>query len=256
MITIMKQVVKKLFNLFGFDIARPTKAHTPQSLFHAPYYLRHNQTRQEHLASLGLGISGQAVLEVGAGIGDHTGFFIDRNCQVVISEARDENLKILRQRYPDLRVSRLDLDNPPIDFNESFDIVYCYGLLYHLKNPSRAIEFMARCCRKMLLLETRVSFGDDELLNPCPEDKSLSTDSVSGTGCRPTRIWVYNQLKQYFPHVYLPTTQPYHEEFPLDWSSPSSHKSDIQRAIFIAAKEIIINDCLTEQMPLIQKRSS
>ena len=87
-------------------------------------YQRHNQRRLEHLASLGLNIGGLTVLEVGAGIGDHTSFFIDRGCKVVSSDARQENIKILRSRYPDIRVLRLDLDNPPRTLSEVFDIVY------------------------------------------------------------------------------------------------------------------------------------
>jgi len=40
--------------------------------FHSVGYLRHNARRLEHLNSLGLDISGRSVLELGAGIGDHT----------------------------------------------------------------------------------------------------------------------------------------------------------------------------------------
>src|SRR5206468_54997 len=133
-------------------------------------YQRHNQRRQEHLASLGLSINGSTVLEVGTGIGDHTSFFIDRGCQVVSTEAREGNLEILRSRYPNIKVRRFDCDDPASDFKELFDIVYCYGTLYHLKEPAKAIEFMSRCCQKMFLLETCVSFGEGDLLNLCMED--------------------------------------------------------------------------------------
>lgn len=250
----VKHLIRKLFNLCGFDILWLRGQRTPESAFLNAHYLRHNQRRQEHLASLRLNISGSSVLEVGAGIGDHTTFFIDRNCHIVVSEGREENLKILRARYPDLKILALDLDNPPETLNENFDILYCYGLLYHLKNPGKAIEFMAACCRKTLLLETCVSFGNEESLNPCQEDILSPTQSLVGKGCRPTRKWVYNTLKQWFDYVYLPITQPFHEEFPIDWSSPSRHKSRFQRAIFIASKEKIINDMLTEEIPMTQKR--
>jgi SAM-dependent methyltransferase len=248
--------MRKLFNLYGFDIIRLESGPRPENCFHSVEYWRHNQRRQEHLASLRLDIAGSTVLEVGAGIGDHTNFFINRNCQVVTSEAREENLIILRQRYPGLRVLQLDLDNPPKTFSEVFDIIYCYGLLYHLNNPSRAIEFMANCCKKMLLLCTCVSFGNDNLVNLCLENKLDVTQSVAGMGCRPTRKWIYNQLKQYFNYVYLPITQPCHEEFPIDWSSPSSHKSNFARAVFIASREKINNEFLTEEIPMRQKGSS
>ena len=225
-----------------------------KDVFLSYHYQRHNQRRLEHLAGLGLNIAGSTVLEVGAGIGDHTSFFIDRGCQVVTTDARQENIRILRSRYP-VRVLHLDLDDPPETFNELFDIIYCYGLLYHLKNPTNAIEFMSSCCRKMLLLETCVSFGDEDLLNTCIEDALNPTQAISGTGCRPTRRWIYNQLKRHFEFVYLPITQPNYEEFPIDWTSPPHLNKTLTRAVFIASRQKIINKLLVEEIPMKQKRS-
>jgi FkbM family methyltransferase len=226
---------------------------SPIQEFQSFHYQRHNQRRQEHLASLGLNLAGATVLEVGAGIGDHTSFFLDRGCQVVITEARLENLELLGRRYSNLEVRHLDLDNPDPTFNQLFDIVYCYGLLYHLKNPVTAIDFMSRCCQKMLLLETCVSFGDEELINPCVERAENPSQAISGQGCRPTRLWVYNQLKQYFEFVYMPITQPNHEEFPLDWNLPPS-TNILTRSVYIASREPINNPLLIESIPMKQKR--
>ncbi|MEG4231950.1 hypothetical protein QUA40_07545 [Microcoleus sp. Pol11C3] len=58
------------------------------TVFHCDGYLRHNQRKLEHLASLGLDIVGKTVLELGAGIGDHTSFFRDRSCEVIVTEGR------------------------------------------------------------------------------------------------------------------------------------------------------------------------
>lgn len=44
-------------------------------VFHCDEYLRDNQRRLEHLASLGLDIVGKTVLELGAGIGIIQAFF-------------------------------------------------------------------------------------------------------------------------------------------------------------------------------------
>ncbi|MBL7145631.1 MAG: class I SAM-dependent methyltransferase [Phycisphaerae bacterium] len=96
---------------------------SPEKAFLSDYYQLHNQKRLEHLASLGLDISDSTVLEVGAGIGDHTGFFLDRDCQVVSTDARPENLEILRNRYPDLEVRLFDLDClDTATLNETFDV--------------------------------------------------------------------------------------------------------------------------------------
>lgn len=252
MIDLIKILIKKTFNSIGLDIVRISKS--TKDAFLSYHYQRHNQRRLEHLVSLGLNIAGSTVLEVGAGIGDHTSFFIDRNCKIVTSEARQNNIKILLSRYPNLRVLHLDLDNPPEEFDELFDIVYCYGTLYHLKNPVRALEFISRCCRKMLLLETCVSFGEENSPYPCTENAMNPTQSISGRGCRPTRRWVYSQLKRYFKFVYLPITQPNHEEFPIDWTLLPPDKQILTRAIFIASRQKIINKLLVEEIPMKQIR--
>jgi SAM-dependent methyltransferase len=241
--TMIKRVIKKIF---GLNLS-------PKDSFLSFDYQRHNQRRQEHLASLELRVSGSSVLEVGAGIGDHTSFFIDRGCQVVSTDARESNLEILRSRYPDIKVRRLDCDDPGSAFNELFDIVYCYGLLYHLRKPAEAIEFMSRCCKKMLLLETCVSFGEGDLVNLCMEDADNPTQALSGKGCRPTRRWVYNQLSKHFEFVYLPLTQPNHEEFPIDWTVLPSTEI-LTRAVFIASRERLNNKFLVEDIPMQQQR--
>lgn len=232
----------------------PTKA-SPTDVFWSYHYLRHNQRRQEHLAGLGLPIPEAAVLEVGAGIGDHTSFFLDRGCTVVLTEPRRDNVGVLRSRFPELRVVPLDLDAPDSLLDETFDIVYCYGTLYHLHRPAEAIRFMSDRCRKLLLIETCVSLGDGEAINLVPERADDLSQSIHGGGCRPTRKWVYNELKRHFAHVYMPRTQPFHEEFPLDWSSGKAEAaSTLTRSVFIASRRPLDLTSLVEGIPRIQTR--
>lgn len=223
----------------------------PRQAFHSDHYLEHNQRRQEHLESLGLSIRGRSVLEVGGGIGDHTQFFIDRGCPVVTSDGRPENVAILRRRYPDIEVRHLDMDHPPVSPEKTFDIVYCYGLLYHLKYPAEAIRFLAKSCQGMLLLETLVSYGDADDPHLCREDHRSPTQSVSGIGCRPTRRWVMNRLQECFPFAYMPLTQPRHREFPLDWKNPSKGVK-LTRSVFIGSRTPLVNGLLTQEIPMKQ----
>jgi hypothetical protein len=226
----------------------------PGDIFWSTHYLRHNQRRQEHLASLGLPLAGRTVLEVGAGIGDHTSFFLDRDCEVIISEARDQNLEVVRSRYPRLDVRRLDLDTPPAD-PITADIVYCYGTLYHLHRPAAAIRWMTDCAQQMLLIETCVAAGPDEELHPFDEVAANPDNAVSGHGCRPTRGWVRRELRAGFAHVYMPVTQPSHEEFPLDWTRAELADRRLIRAVFIGSHQPLDSQLLTEELPMIQLRA-
>lgn len=220
----------------------------PVAAFHSHHYLRHNARRQEHLASLNIPVAGASVLEVGAGIGDHSNYFIDRGCRLTITEARQQNLKLLRERYPSTDVRHLDLDDPVPLENGPFDVVYCYGTLYHLSRPEAAIDYLGRCCAGMLLLETCVSFGDEVAVNSTPEDGRNPSQAVSGTGCRPTRPWVIRELKRHFEFVYLPRSQPNHEEFPVDWTCPDRHSAPLSRAVFVASRTPIDNPTLTDEL--------
>jgi hypothetical protein len=191
------------------------------------------------------------VLEVGAGIGDHSSFFIERDCRVCITEARHENLEALRLRFPDQIIRHLDLEQPDITFEDVFDIVYCYGVLYHLRTPSEALGYLASRCRDIMLIETCVSYGEEEAINLVSEDANSVTQSVSGIGCRPTRPWVFKELRRHFDWVYMPVTQPRHSEFPLDWSRRSR---GLMRSVFVASRQELKSELLLPDVPRQQMR--
>src|SRR5207249_7328946 len=103
-----------------------------------------NKARLDHLASLQLPIDGKSVLEVGAGIGMLTGFFEDRGCKVLSTDARSENVAEIKRRHPARQVATLDLERPEdIARFDRFDIVFCYGTLYHLAAPEPALEALS-----------------------------------------------------------------------------------------------------------------
>lgn len=223
-----------------------------RNVFHSETYLRHNQSRLGHLATLGLDLSAKSVLEVGAGIGDHTGFYLERGCRVTVTDARPENLAIIRRRFAGnamVEVQLLDLDDPR-SLSGTFDVVHCYGLLYHLRQPAQALPFLAAHCGSILLLETCVSRGDEIAVNPVAEPFHVYSQAFYGTGCRPTRPWVWSSLKEHMPHVYVSRTQPDHEEFPLDWDAPPENPNSLMRAVFVASrKDLAGNPMLLASLP-------
>lgn len=226
------------------------KPGSPQFDFHSIRYQTMNARRMEHLASLGLPIAGRSVLEVGAGIGDLTGFFVDRGCRVTSTEGRDENLDLLRARWADharVRIEKLGLDPVPTDAPEPHEIVFCYGLLYHLSDPGAALKYLADACTGMLLLETQASFGDHTDHTAWQEDASIASAAVSGNACRPTRPWLLANLSDLFEHVYFARTQPLHNEFPTAWTSAAIPRSP--RLIMVASRTPIENSLLVTQAP-------
>lgn len=230
---------------------------TPQFDFHSIRYQTMNARRLEHLASLQLAISERSVLEVGAGIGDLTGFFADRGCRVTSTEGRDDNLELLRQRWSDherVRVEKLGLDPVPSESFEAHEIVFCYGLLYHLSDPGAALGYLADACTGMLLLETQASFGDHSDHTAWQEDATIASAAVTGKACRPTRPWLTDQLRGLFEHVYFARTQPLHNEFPMAWTPGAIPRSP--RLIMVASRTPIENDLLVTEPPEVYEQQA
>jgi len=138
--------------------------------------------------------------------------------------------------------------------NGMFDVVHCYGLLYHVSDPGRVLDLIDRVAGDLVFLETCVAFGESEAINQVSEPSNNPTQAYSGTGCRPTRAWLFSNLKQRFAHVYTPLTQPNHAEFPVDWNNPADHGAPLQRSIFIASRQPLANAQLSPDLLPVQTR--
>lgn len=247
-------LVNMPFRAVGIELHKREAWRAPEDWFHSWSHLELTARRLEHLASLRLPLRNRTVLEVGAGIGDLSGFFLDRGCRVTITEPRESNLNYIRHRFPDCPMASLDLEKPTDIPGAPFDIVSCFGLLYHLSNPTEALHTLAGQCRELLLLETCVSFGSNRAENIVDENVKSPTQAFSGRGCRPTRRWIFETLARDFAHVFVPRTQPDHAQFPIDWSRPEAHVAPLSRAVFIASRKPISNDQLRTELSDQQER--
>lgn len=223
----------------------------PRRVFHSDEQLRLNARRLEHLAWLGVVRPGKAVLEVGAGLGDLTMFFTSRGGNVTVTEGRPGLVELIRAgqgQVPSKRAAVLDLEKCPAIPILRADIVMCASVLHLISKPAEALAFLRSCAAPtgILLLETPVSAARDESLNPCVESTDRPDGSISGHGCRPTRPWVWNTLKKLYPHVYLPRSQPCHDEFPLDWAG--TIRTPTARAVFVASMAPLNNPRLAGEL--------
>ena len=220
-------------------------------VFLTPEALAINEARLCHLASLGLDLKNKRVLEVGGGIGLHTCFFESQGCDVLFTEARAENLDEAKRRYPHRKTALVNLDaDSDLSHLGRFDVVYCYGTLYHLTNPSNALRRLAAICDGMILLETCVTPGDEEELHPEAEPASVANQAFTGMGCRPTRSWVMSELRRNMGFAYQTVTQPNHHDFEQNWIAPTERK--LYRAVFVGAKTRLTSSQLSENPCLLQ----
>jgi len=216
-----------------------------------------NRARQDHLASLGLNLANQSILEVGAGVGWHTLFFESLGCTILSTDARPENVREHLQRYPHRagRVEVADLTVPAShDRFGQFDVVYCYGTLYHLSNPALCIRDLSKICRRVFLLETCVNPQDNGKINLVREDHRNPNQSFHGLGCHPGRDWCVAELHQHFTFVYLTMTQPDHPEFPLTWPAHLLPGIQNARAVFVASREPLNLPTLSPSLLMQQQR--
>jgi glycosyltransferase involved in cell wall biosynthesis len=88
---------------------------------------------------------GDAVLEVGAGIGNLSGRLMSRRLVYVAAEKDPLHLHALRNRFlrtPNVMVRRIDLESPGdlAGLENSFDTVLCLNVLEYLDSPGDAID--------------------------------------------------------------------------------------------------------------------
>jgi 2-polyprenyl-3-methyl-5-hydroxy-6-metoxy-1,4-benzoquinol methylase len=223
--------------------------------FSSLHYQAHNRARLDHLQSLGLPLSDSRVLELGSGPGDHTGFYVDRRCTVVSVDAREECLDALARRFPGVRTVRCDLNEPgPLRELGSFDIVHCFGILYHLENPEALLQYMGEACTGFAIVETCVNAARTSAVEPVDEIRDDFTQALDGRACRPARQWVFDTLGRFFPFVYHTKTQPDHPEFPIDWSNLAD-APQLVRSVFVASKRPLELPALSSKLLDIQERA-
>ena len=198
-----------------------------------------NRARMSHLESLGLPIAGKTVLDVGSGVGHLAQFFLGAGCRVVCVDAREANIHSLRARYPGLEARVVDVETEPLGDLGRFDVVFCYGLLYHLEDPLSALRNIASVCDGLFLLETIVCDHSEPVLL-LVDESVVSNQALAGLGCRPSPAYVTMALNRIgFPHVYAPRDPPDHPEFRFEWQNDLAHTRDGRnlRCVFVASRE-------------------
>jgi SAM-dependent methyltransferase len=188
-------------------------------LFDQPYYLRINEARWD-VASWTLddlrraGLALTSCLDVGCGPGWFAERLVAAGLQVEGIDGRRELIDEARRRVPSavFHVSNIESDRP-LGNSEPFDLVFCFGLLYHTENPFKVLRNLYALTAKVLLLESMVLPGDDPIYLLHAEGAN-ETQGLTYHALLPTRTALVKMLQVAgFRHVLELSAQVPHEDF-------------------------------------------
>jgi FkbM family methyltransferase len=132
-------------------------------IFDQPHYEALNVSRagaaQEVLLNLKDQLHLETALDVGCGLGHFSESLRSIGFRVTAVDGRRQNVEEASRRHPDIEFHTLDVESPAFLDLGKFDLVFCFGLLYHLENPFRVLRNLHALTSKLLLAESMVYPG-------------------------------------------------------------------------------------------------
>lgn len=127
---------------------------------------------------------GKKMLELGSYQGGITQMFHNLGANITGVEGSKKNLGFAKNKYPHLTFIEGDCDDTTWRYDEKYDIIIHWGLLYHLKTPKESIlNCIAHC--DILCLETLVVDSNLQTCELVDEDNiNLSDQALNGKGSR------------------------------------------------------------------------
>lgn len=191
---------------------------------------RRKEFLQDTLADLIPRYSLRTAMDVGCGVGYFSNVLALMGLNVAAFDGRDENITEARNRYPNITFNRYDIEDIRVSELEPHDFVLCFGLLYHLENPFRAIRNLSSLAKKFLIIESMVA----PLKQPAAVlvDETPSADqSLNFVALVPSEKGLIKMLyKAGFVSVFRALQLPEHKDF------KESISCKRRRGIFIASK--------------------
>jgi SAM-dependent methyltransferase len=181
----------------------------------------------------------KTALDLGCGLGHYAEILHQHGLDVLAVDGRAENVEEARRRFPHLKFRVADAQNPELAQLGKFDLVFCFGLLYHLENPFRVVRSIAELSSKLTLIEG--------IVYPSPEPAMVLMDENTGAdqglnymAFYPSEPCLIKMLRRSgLSHCYNPALMPAHPEY---------HKGSNgfrRRTVLAAAKEPVESSLLT-----------
>jgi SAM-dependent methyltransferase len=106
----------------------------------------------------------RSAVDVGCGLGYFSELLRSLGLDVTALDGRRENTEEAARRNPEIRFHTMSAEDPTLPTLGKFDLVFCFGLLYHLENPFLAIRHLQAMTRRLLLVEAVIFPGEASLM--------------------------------------------------------------------------------------------
>ncbi len=188
-------------------------------IFDAQHYELLNKARADAIAkiipplqsSLGL----KTALDLGCGLGHFSAFLSNLGLEVLGVDGREENVLESRRRYPHLKFELADAQDPNLSSLGQFDLVFCYGLLYHLENPFVTIRSICKMARKLVTVEG-VVYPSPEPVLVLLDENTCEDQGLNYVAYYPSEAALAKMLaRSGYPECYLPAVTPDHPVYHL-----------------------------------------
>jgi tRNA (mo5U34)-methyltransferase len=155
----------------------------------------------------------RTAVDVGCGLGFFSALLHTLGFQVTAVDGREENATEGRKRYPGINFVTGNAEHlSPLGLG-TFDLVLCFGLLYHLENPFAAIRNLHSLTGKVLLVESMCAPGIDSSMQLLDE-AAVRDQGLTYVAFYPTEPCLVKMLyRAGFPFVYGLTHPPDHADF-------------------------------------------
>ncbi len=152
-------------------------------------------------------------VDAGCGVGFFSQTLAECGLNVCGFDGRGENVMEARRRFPHIPFEQGDIEGRAILELGRFDLVLCFGLLYHLENPLLAVRHLRGLTDKCLLLES-MCLPEEKTSMLLREEPSQEDQSLSDVAWYPSEGSLVKMLyRAGFGKVYRVMPLPDHEDF-------------------------------------------
>ena len=152
-------------------------------------------------------------VDTGCGVGFFSQTLAECGLNVCGFDGRGENVTEARSRFPHIPFEQADIEGKAILELGQFDLVLCFGLLYHLENPLLAVRHLRGLTGKCLLLES-MCLPEEKTAMLLREEPNQEDQSLSDVAWYPSEGTLVKMLyRGGFGNVYRVIPLPDHEDF-------------------------------------------